>query len=132
QIRERIVYIVLELSTLGSLESNLKHYSRIYKNFTKDQMDNYKPHYSDASKIINTLDLISWSQQIAAGMRYLETKKVIHGDLATRNILLFNGNVAKITDFGLSRKLYDSSIYTKKNQTPLPWRWMALESLRKM
>ncbi|CAG7733488.1 unnamed protein product, partial [Allacma fusca] len=65
-------------------------------------------------------------------MEYLETKKVIHGDLATRNVLLFNGNVAKISDFGLSRQLYENSIYNKKTQAPLPWRWMALESLRDM
>ncbi|CAG7680012.1 unnamed protein product, partial [Allacma fusca] len=44
---------------------------------------------------------------------------VIHGDLATRNVLLFHGDVAKITDFGLSRQIYENTNYTKKNQTPL-------------
>ena len=28
--------------------------------------------------------LISWSEQIASGMAYLSSKKVVHGDLACR------------------------------------------------
>ncbi|CAG7820305.1 unnamed protein product [Allacma fusca] len=63
-------------------------------------------------------------------MDFLSQKKVIHGDLATRNVLVFDNGVVKITDFGLSRKLYNCRNYTKTNQAPLPWRWMALESLR--
>jgi len=43
-------------------------------------------------------------------------QKVIHGDLAARNVLLTSQRIAKITDFGLSRKLYDYSNYVKKNQ----------------
>ncbi|CAG7822782.1 unnamed protein product [Allacma fusca] len=63
-------------------------------------------------------------------MDYLAHKNVIHGDLATRNVLVFDKYVAKITDFGLSRQLYTCASYTKKSQVPLPWAWMALESLR--
>ncbi|CAG7828181.1 unnamed protein product [Allacma fusca] len=58
--------------------------------------------------------------------------QVIHGDLATRNVLVFKNYVVKITDFGLSRNLYTYAAYTQKNQVPLPWAWMALESLRSM
>ncbi|CAG7666341.1 unnamed protein product, partial [Allacma fusca] len=133
RIRERIVYVVLELSPLGSLESYLKTYGGNYSNSSsKYRITNFKSRSYDVGKIITKSDLISWSQQIAAGMEYLGSMKVIHGDLATRNVLLFHGNIAKITDFGLSRKLYENSIYSKKNQGPLPWRWMALESLRDM
>ncbi|CAG7815864.1 unnamed protein product, partial [Allacma fusca] len=65
-------------------------------------------------------------------MEYLAQKNVIHGDLATRNVLVFENQIAKITDFGLSRQLYTCASYTKQSQVPLPWSWMALESLRFM
>ena len=40
--------------------------------------------------------------------------KVLHGDLAARNVLLAEGNVIKISDFGLSRDIYKKEIYTKQ------------------
>ena len=39
-------------------------------------------------------------------MDFLAEKLVHHGDLATRNVLLTDTLVAKISDFGLSRRLY--------------------------
>ena len=53
----------------------------------------------------------------------------MHGDLAARNILITNSNngesyVAKITDFGLSKTLYDKSSYVKQERKNLPWKWM--------
>ena len=40
----------------------------------------------------------------AAGMQYLESKNCIHRDLAARNCLVGEGNVVKISDFGMSRE----------------------------
>lgn len=39
-------------------------------------------------------------------MDYLAGKKVLHGDLACRNILLAADNVVKICDFGLAKDIY--------------------------
>ncbi|EDV31270.2 uncharacterized protein Dana_GF15271, isoform B [Drosophila ananassae] len=76
---------------------------------------------------ITTSDLVSWAFQVARGMEYLSFKKVLHGDLAARNILLCENNVVKICDFGLSRSLYQN--YYKKGSGKLPIKWLALESL---
>ncbi len=63
-------------------------------------------------------------------MEYLSSKKVMHGDLACRNILLAADNVVKICDFGLAKDIYKNDEYQKKTDGPLPVKWMAIESLR--
>ncbi len=70
-----------------------------------------------------------WCMDIIKGMEYLASKNVLHGDLATRNVLLCKNMRAKLCDFGLSRRLYEYTSYMKSNVEPLPWRWMAPESL---
>ena len=47
-------------------------------------------------------------------MEYLASRRVLHGDLAARNILLADHNVVKICDFGLAKSMYKSDNYKKK------------------
>lgn len=89
---------------------------------------NYKTDSTEAMTI-TTSDLVSWAFQVARGMDYLSSRKVLHGDLAARNILLCEDNVVKICDFGLARSMYKSENYKKQGEAPLPIKWLALESL---
>lgn len=63
-------------------------------------------------------------------MEYLSRRKVLHGDLAARNILLAENNVVKICDFGLAKTMYKNNNYQKKGKDPVPIKWMAIESIR--
>ena len=47
---------------------------------------------------------------------FLALIKVLHGDLAARNVLLADNGVAKIDDFGMARKMYYDGNYEKKGQ----------------
>uniref|UniRef100_A0A182MN07 Receptor protein-tyrosine kinase n=1 Tax=Anopheles culicifacies TaxID=139723 RepID=A0A182MN07_9DIPT len=90
---------------------------------------NYGMDYKGPARSVNTTDLVSWASQIASGMEYLAKRKVLHGDLAARNILLCDDNVVKICDFGLARSMYKSGNYKKKGESPLPFKWLALECI---
>ncbi|CAH3174957.1 unnamed protein product [Porites lobata] len=69
------------------------------------------------------------ARDIANGMLHLSNKKCVHRDLAARNVLFDENFVAMISDFGLSRDVYESGEYETLSGGMLPVRWMALESL---
>ena len=57
-------------------------------------------------------------------MDYLEERRLVHRDLALRNILLASQRRAKISDFGLSRAVGTESDYyraSKGGRWPVKW-----------
>ena len=69
-------------------------------------------------------------------MDFLTGRRIYHGDLATRNVLLTDSLDAKISDFGLSRRLYSDlttphSLRQKDEDQslPLPIKWLGIEVL---
>ena len=64
-------------------------------------------------------------------MEFLGKCNIYHGDLAARNVLLTDNLDAKISDFGLSKRLYTDITASLKSQTnmKLPMKWLALEIL---
>ncbi|KAG0712359.1 Vascular endothelial growth factor receptor 1 [Chionoecetes opilio] len=78
----------------------------------------------------STVDLVSWAWQVAHGMEYLCRRKILHGDLAARNILLADNNRVKISDFGLSRNIKNDQYIKDGNDLLLPVMWMSVEAIR--
>uniref|UniRef100_A0A8D0KF15 receptor protein-tyrosine kinase n=1 Tax=Salvator merianae TaxID=96440 RepID=A0A8D0KF15_SALMN len=83
----------------------------------------------DDSRPLDLHDLVKFSIQVAQGMAFLTSKNCIHRDLAARNVLLADGRVAKICDFGLARDIMNDTNYVVKGNARLPVKWMAPESI---
>ncbi|XP_062545954.1 uncharacterized protein LOC134212267 [Armigeres subalbatus] len=113
--------LIIEYCQYGSL----KNYLRLSRKL--EVMDSTD--YENAIEPITVKDILSFAWQISKGMAYLTEIKLVHRDLAARNVLLAEGKVCKISDFGLTRDVYEDDAYLKKSKDRVPVKWMAPESL---
>ncbi|KAI9554610.1 hypothetical protein GHT06_019883 [Daphnia sinensis] len=124
------ILVIVEYCCFGNLRSYLINHRDKFVSQVNESGELVTNVIEDcADDAITTSKLVCWAYQISRGMDYLVSKKVLHGDLAARNILLSENNVVKVADFGLSRCLYKDENYTKKTKSLLPLKWMAIESL---
>uniref|UniRef100_A0A1I7UXK7 Tyrosine-protein kinase n=1 Tax=Caenorhabditis tropicalis TaxID=1561998 RepID=A0A1I7UXK7_9PELO len=98
------LYLMSELCTNGALREYLK----------------------DNQKTITLADKLNFVLGSARGVEYIHSQKIIHRDLAVRNILLAEDKTPKVCDFGLS-KLTDR--YEMKEHCKIPVRYLAPETL---
>ena len=93
-------------------------------------MYNYLLKHKD--RIVNsksrTLRLLNICIDVCDGMEYLESKHVVHRDLATRNCLVGEGEVIKVADFGLAR--FTDDYYIAHPQSQFPVKWSAPEVIK--
>ena len=54
---------------------------------------------------------------------------LVHRDLAARNVLVCEGKLVKIADFGLSRNVYARKVYHSAKNRKLPIKWMSPEAI---
>ena len=100
-IQEKPFYIVTEL---------MKH-DNLLDYMTKGEGQNLK-----------LPELIDIAAQVAHGMEYLESQHCVHRDLGARNILVGEGSIVKIGNFGLARFLvYGISRTGQKEKYSLKW-----------
>uniref|UniRef100_A0A8C4QDU5 non-specific protein-tyrosine kinase n=1 Tax=Eptatretus burgeri TaxID=7764 RepID=A0A8C4QDU5_EPTBU len=105
-VSDHPIWIVMELCKLGELRS-----------------------YLQANKFsLDLATLILYIYQLSTALTYLESKKIVHRDIAARNVLVSAIDFVKLADFGLSRHMEDDSYY-KASKGKLPIKWMAPESI---
>ena len=94
------IMIVLELAKLGPLHKYLRTH-----------------------KDMPMRSIVKICYQVALAMEYLAKKNLVHRDLAARNVLLVSEDLAKVSDFGMSRSMNDSLYYPSKTQGKWPLKW---------
>uniref|UniRef100_A0A665VS07 Receptor protein-tyrosine kinase n=1 Tax=Echeneis naucrates TaxID=173247 RepID=A0A665VS07_ECHNA len=86
-------------------------------------------HVRNSKNKLSPQRLLNWCVQIAKGMYYLEENKVVHRNLAARNVLLKSNYTVQISDYGVADLLYSDDKKYTYNELKTPVKWMALESI---
>ncbi|KAM8742681.1 platelet-derived growth factor receptor beta-like isoform 2-T3 [Acanthopagrus schlegelii] len=81
------------------------------------------------SPLLSLHDLLSFSFQVSKAMDFLSTRNCVHRDLAARNVLVCEGKLVKVGDFGLARDLMKDQDYIARGNSFLPVKWMSPESI---
>ncbi|XP_061602024.1 proto-oncogene tyrosine-protein kinase receptor Ret isoform X1 [Cololabis saira] len=124
------LYLIVEYAKYGSLRNFLRESRKVGPSYMgRDSNRNSSYLENPDDRALTMGDLISFAWQISRGMQYLAEMKLVHRDLAARNVLVAEGRKMKISDFGLSRDVYEEDSYVKRSKGRIPVKWMAIESL---
>ncbi|XP_062319953.1 proto-oncogene tyrosine-protein kinase receptor Ret isoform X2 [Osmerus eperlanus] len=124
------LYLIVEYAKYGSLRNFLRESRKVGPSYMSGDANRNSSYLENPDERALTMgDLISFAWQISRGMQYLAEMKLVHRDLAARNVLVAEGRKMKISDFGLSRDVYEEDSYVKRSKGRIPVKWMAIESL---
>ncbi|KAK4287333.1 hypothetical protein Pmani_039593, partial [Petrolisthes manimaculis] len=110
-----VPFLVMELMCGGDLHTYLKSLTT--------QLHN------NICTIIGEQDVCGMAVQIADGMAYLASEKIVHRDLAARNCLVNGKFNIKIADFGMTR-MTNNDYYRIRETKYFPVRWLPPEYLK--
>lgn len=74
--------------------------------------------------------MLDFCSQLCDGGAHLASKRLVHMDLAARNVLVGKNNLLKIADLGLTHSMCDEgSYYILPNRIPLALKWLSPETM---
>jgi serine/threonine protein kinase len=84
--------------------------------------------YSSAM-VLTTSEVWAMARDIARGVAHLHNMRIVHRDLATRNVLVSSPLIPKVADFGMSRLLGEDELVGTTADGRGPLKWQAPEQL---
>lgn len=93
--KHRFLYIVMVFAEGGDMFTRIKN------------QRNIKPKLPCKSRFayLQERQIVEWCVQMAMGLQYLHSKRILHRDLKTQNIFLTKSNLVKIGDLGIATVL---------------------------
>eukprot|EP00035_Acanthoeca_spectabilis_P016594 m.342100 g.342100 ORF g.342100 m.342100 type:complete len:447 (-) comp16545_c0_seq67:975-2315(-) len=93
-------------------------------------------HVRENGDFLDASMLLTFCHDVAMGMHYLSSRRIVHRDIAARNILVDATCTCKVSDFGMSEAVSAdkdgsdyAANYVKLAGGELPVRWSAIEVL---
>ncbi|XP_067095342.1 tyrosine-protein kinase STYK1 [Osmerus mordax] len=115
------MYMVLETCSPG----NLLHFLWAIRNRDSESGDSLQ-HFSEKSVFLI-------AKQVATGLDYLLSEhRLMHGDVAARNILIGPGLSARVSGLGLAFSSRQKDTVTKQQAEKVPLKWQAPERILKL
>ncbi|XP_077869367.1 uncharacterized protein LOC102808112 [Saccoglossus kowalevskii] len=107
---------------------NLSQVLRRSRQSNPDRPDDVYGNLFEGSDTLTSQKLLLFSEQVASGMEHVSSLGIIHRKLGARNVFVGNNEICKIGSF--SKAIQTDKLEVKdKQETRLPIRWMAPESL---
>ncbi|XP_065841698.1 fibroblast growth factor receptor 3-like [Oscarella lobularis] len=128
----RLLWVVMEHAKHGCLSEYLraKRFGRIDQSSDDVNDDTLRYVPPDEQTVLTSRDMFRYALDVARGMEHLAERQCLHRDLAARNVLVCEGDVLKIADFGMAKDIHYFDYYRKKSPKSLvPMKWTAPESL---
>ncbi|XP_077865422.1 tyrosine kinase receptor Cad96Ca-like [Saccoglossus kowalevskii] len=107
---------------------NLSQVLRRSRQSNPDRPDDVYGNLFEGSDTLTSQKLLLFSEQVASGMEHVSSLGIIHRKLGARNVFVGNNEICKIGSFSKAIQT-DKREVKDKQETRLPIRWMAPESL---